>query len=429
MRGYWRLLRENPEFAKLWVSQVISLMGDWFNTVVLSALVARYSDGSGFAVSLFLMARFLPPLVVSPLGGVLVDRFNRQRLMIWSNLLRALIVPLFLLADSPDKLWIIYLVTIVQFTISTVYEPALSAITPSLVKPEELIQANTVNNITWSTMLALGAVLGGVFAFFFGTAAALLADAATFLIAAWLTSIIRYDPERGRKLAKAISIDHDEKEEDTSFAEGLRFVRRTPQIAAALFVKFGGSLGNVDTLLTIFATQIFIIGANGELTLGILYSVYGVGAFLGPIFIERFNNNTVARMRRFILLGFTAMVLSWIFFGTSSSLLILCVGCFVRAVGGSINWTYSTILIQKTAPDAKLGRMFSLDMAGFQLATVLSTLVHGSLIEALGAEHVRLVAWGTCLVALLPLTVWLWIIPYLQRRDAQKILTPQPALD
>lgn len=429
MRGYWRLLRDNPEFAKLWLSQVISLAGDWFNTVVLSALVAKYSDGSGFAVSLFLLSRFLPPFLVSPFAGVLVDRFNRQKLMIWSNLLRALIVPLFLLADTPDKLWIIYLVTIIQFAISTVYEPALSAITPSLVKPDVLIEANTLNNVTWSTMLALGAVLGGVFAFFFGASAALLADAATFGVAAFLTGMIRYDPAQGRKLSKAIAIEPDEKEEDTSFAEGLRFVRRTPQIAAALFVKFGGSLGNVDTLLTLFATQIFIIGANGELTLGILYSVYGVGAFLGPILIQRYNNGTIARMRRFILFGFVAMALGWIFFGVSSTLLILCIGCLVRSIGGSINWTYSTILIQKTAPDAKLGRMFSLDMAGFQLATVLSTLVHGTLVEALGAEHVRLVAFGTCIVALLPLTVWAWLIPYLERQDKNPALHAQPAMD
>jgi MFS family permease len=87
---------------------------------------------------------------------------------------------------------------------------------------------------------------------------------------------------------------------------------------------------------------------------------------------------------------------------------VLCVGLFIRAVGGSVNWTYSTIIIQKTAPDAKLGRMFALDLAGFQLATVLSTLVHGALVDLVGLDQLWRIAAATGMVSLLPLVLWLW---------------------
>ena len=419
MRAYWRLLKENSEFTKLWLAQVISLTGDWFNTVVLSALVAEYTDGSGLAVGLFLTTRFLAPLLVSPFAGVLIDRFNRKRLLIWSNWLRALIVPLFLLADSPDMLWLIYVVTVAQFTLSAVFEPGQSAIVPALVKRVWLVEANTLISVTWSVMLALGAILGGIVAFLFGTDVALLADAATFAVAGAFIAWIDYDPVLGRKILKAIESEQPEArtsdEEDTSFMEGVRYALRTPQMAAALFVKFGAHVGNIDTLMTIFATQLFVIGSNGEVSLGILYSLFGLGAFLGPIMTNRLNDGSVMRMRRLIIIGFISIALGWAVLGVASTLFIAAIAIFFRSIGGSINWTYSVIIIQKTAPDAKLGRMFALDMAGFQLTTVISTLAHGALIDLVGIEYIYVIVLATGVISVIPLVIWLWIVQYLER--------------
>lgn len=439
MGVYVRLLRQNPEFAKLWLAQVISLTGDWFNTVVLSALVAEYSGGSGFAVSLFLMARFLPPLLVSPFAGVLVDRFNRKQLLIWSNLLRALVVPLFLLATTPDMLWLIYVVTLVQFTLSAIFEPGQSAIIPSLTRPDMLVEANTLISVTWSVMLALGAVLGGLFAFVFGTAMALVADALTFALAAAFIAWIDYDPVRGRKLAKealmsaddVVSQDSPEDtrfSEDTRFIEALRYVWRTPPIAGALLIKLMSHIGNVDTLLTIFATQIFVIGAKGEVSLGILYSVFGIGAFLGPIFTNWFNDGSVQRMRRLVIVGFIALTLGWVLLGFSVTLVIASIALFMRAVGGSINWTYSTVIIQKTAPDAKLGRVFALDFAGFQFVTVISTLAHGALIDIAGIENIYWIAAGTGFLCFVTLLLWIAIVIWLERYETERGISSNAGL-
>lgn len=420
MARYWRLLHDNPEYAKLWFAQVISLTGDWFNTVVLSSMVAHFSGGSGIAISIFLMLRVLPPLLVGPYAGVLVDRFNRKHLLIASNLIRALIVPLYLLGASPETLWIIYLVTIFQFTLSAVFEPGQGAIIPALVKPVDIVEANTLINITWSVMLAVGAILGGFFAYFFGTTAAILADAITFALAGAVIIWMNYDPEQGRKLQKAVEVEHSEVE-DTSLLEGLRYIRKTPQIAAALFVKFGQSFGNIDTLLTIFATQIFIMGDGGELSLGILYSALGLGALIGPLMTNLVNDGSVKQMRRLIILGFIFSLLCWPILGWASSIIIVAIAIFSRAVGGSINWTYSSVIIQKTAPDAKLGRMFSLDMAGFYFSTLVSTLVHGALIDALGLEKLNWIIWGTLIVGIIPALIWIWIVPKLEKMETAQV--------
>ena len=92
---YIRLISSNHDFAKLWAAQLISLLGDWFSTIVISVLLITYTEGTGYqgiAVSGFLIARMLPPLLMRPLAGVLADRFDRKRLLIVSDLLRALVV-------------------------------------------------------------------------------------------------------------------------------------------------------------------------------------------------------------------------------------------------------------------------------------------------------------------------------------------------
>jgi MFS family permease len=417
--SYLRLLRRNPEYAKLWVAQVISLTGDWFNTIVLLGLVNEYSGGSGIALSFFWTLRAIPPLIVAPIAGVLLDRFNRRNLLVASNLLRAVIVPLYLLANSPDTLWIIYAVTVAQFTLSAIFEPGQTAIIPSLMQPDDMVEGNTLFSITWSVMLAAGAMVGGVFAYYFGATAALLADAVTFAVAGALILWVKYNPEQIRDLDKAKRGDTIE---DTSFMEGLRYLRRTPQMLAALFVKFGLSLTNVDILLTVFATQIFVIGARGEISQAVLWSALGFGAWLGPVLTNLVNDGSVKQMRRLIGYGFLLALLTWPLLAWSPGLTVVALAVFVRAMGGSINWTYSNVMIQKIAPDAKLGRMFSLDWFAFHLAVIFASLTHGTLIDNLGVERVNWIIWGTMAVALIPVFIWFWVVPKLEAMEAQESL-------
>ena len=333
MREYFQLLRENPGLTKLWLAQVVSLTGDWFSVVVISDMVSDYSGGSGLAISLFLLLRFIPPMLISPYSGVLVDRLNRKQIMVYSNLLRFFVVPIFLLATTPDRLWIIYAVTFVQFTLSAFFEPAQSAIIPSLVKPGKLVEANTLTTVTWSVMLAAGAIIGGVFASVFGATAAILVDAVTFIVAALLIIWIDYNPEQGRKHSKALQDDSQseetaDEENDTSFMEGIRYILRTPEMAAVLFIKFGQSFGNIDTLMIVFATQIFVIG-DGKLSLALAYSAFGLGAIIGPMITNRFNDGSVWQLRRLVTIGFFATFICWFALGAASSLLLgLCGAIF-----------------------------------------------------------------------------------------------------
>jgi sugar phosphate permease len=226
-----------------------------------------------------------------------------------------------------------------------------------------------------------------------------------------MTAWARYTPlELPRK-----ADSKDERLADTSFTEGLRFVREYPALLWSILVKGATSLGNVDTLMSVLATQVFVVGARGELSLSILYTAFGVGAFVGPVVMNNWNDGTVARMRQFVWLGFICAALGWFVMGVADSLVLLAAAILIRGVGGSINWTFSSVMIQKQTPDAYLGRMFSLDFGIFQLATILSTVVHGGLIDSMGIAGLRAIILGTGVVALLPLMMWTYMLPRLNR--------------
>jgi MFS family permease len=252
--GYIELLRQNRAFRQLWLGQVVSQMGDWFNTIALYTIILNLT-GSGRDVGLLLVARFVPSFLFGPLSGVIADRFSRRSIMIISDLLRALVVLGFLFVRRADQLWIIYALTVFQLGLSTFFEPAKTAAIPSIVSDRELVSANAISSVTWSVMLTLGAAIGGVITGWFGTDVAFVLDALTFLLSAALIASVRLPSRPTREKSKltiggALGI--------TETIEGARYVRHRPRVLALLLVKPAWGLGGgILTLLAVFGERIF----------------------------------------------------------------------------------------------------------------------------------------------------------------------------
>lgn len=191
-----------------------------------------------------------------------------------------------------------------------------------------------------------------------------------------------------------------------------------------LLVKLGQSLGNVDALMIIYATELFVIGEGGTTSLRLMYAAFGIGAVVGPIILNRFHDGSVRGMRRVIIIGFVSMSLGWLVFSGATSLAIVAVALILRAMGGSSTWTYSSIILQKSVPDRFLGRIFSLDMVGFQFASVISTLITGLLVNSIGTDHVREIVLGMGVVSLIPLILWTLLVPRLEKYEDRMAVAP-----
>src|SRR5918911_392434 len=295
--GYVRLLRQNRSFRLLWLGQVVSQLGDWFDTLALFTIVLKLT-GSGRAIGLVLVARFVPSVVVGPLSGVIADRFSRRTIMIASDVARAVVVLGFLFVRRPEHVWLVYVLTVLQLTFSTFFEPAKTAAIPSIVKERELVVANSITSITWSVMLTLGAALGGAVTDWFGTDAAFVIDSLTYLASAALIFSVRLPKRRARPktkltVSKALGL--------TDTLEGLRYVRSRPRVLALLLVKPAWGLGGgILTLLPVFGEKIFPVAGSAALGMSVLYVARGLGTAVGPVFTRRFYSETRGQMQRAI---------------------------------------------------------------------------------------------------------------------------------
>jgi MFS family permease len=142
--------------------------------------------------------------------------------------------------------------------------------------------------------------------------------------------------------------------------------------------------------------------------LGLLYGAAGLGAILGPLVANLFTGGTTRALQNAIGAGFVVVAVGWLLFGWAPSLPIAMLAMLLRHMGGSINWTYSNVLLQLRVPDRFLGRVFALDFALFTLAAALSVWLSGIILDntALGARRLTLIL---ALGSLLPLLPWAWL--------------------
>ncbi len=399
--GYIELLRGNRAFRNLWLGQVVSQMGDWFDTIALYTIILRLT-GSGRNVGLLMVARFLPSFIFGPVSGVLADRFNRRTLMILSDLLRAVVVLGFLFVRRADQLWLIYVLTVLQLIFSTLFEPARTAALPSIVSDRELLPANAISSVTWSAMLTIGAAIGGVVTGMFGTSTAFILDSASYLLSAFFIASIRFPrrPERVKSklsLGKALGI--------TQTIEGMKYVKRRPRVLALLLVKPAWGLGGgILTLLAVFGEKIFPVGSTAT-GIGVLFAARGIGTAVGPIVARRIAGESRVRMQVSIGIAFLIGGVFYIAFGSASNFVLALLVLGLAHTGGSILWVFSTVLLQRGVEDNFRGRVFAAELALLTLTMAASNYLTGEMLDRFGWSP-RLVTIGIGIFFLIPGVLW-----------------------
>lgn len=400
LSSYVKLFSENRQFRRLWLASVISQIGNWFNYIAIFVLLTNLT-GSGHAVSWFLIAKFIPTSVLGPAAGVIADRFSRKAIMIACDLLRAVVVLGFLLVRHADQVWIIYALALLQESLWTFADPARRASIPNLCRPDELNLANALGGATWSIMLAVGAALGGFVSALFGWQTAIIIDSLTFLISAWMLSGLKLPPLVPRQNKQ---FGWREYTGLNDIREGSKYVAAHSKVAVLLFVKSGWALsGGILVLLTVFGEQVFTTSGQGGGS-GILYSFRGLGAAIGPILAWRILGEDQKGMYRGIGISFFIASASYLFFSQAPSLLWAVPFVLLGHMGGSVQWVFSTNLLQRIVPDEFRGRVFAAEMALLTLVLSLSTYFTGAAL-AHGTDPRRITIY-LALLFLLPGTLW-----------------------
>lgn len=397
---YLRLLRENRSFGRLYAAQLISFAGDWFATVALLGLALELT-GSAALAGLLLVIQTGTFAVASPIAGALADRFDRRRLLVTVDLARVPVALAFLLARDQGTLWIAFAAAALLSVGGAIFEPTSSASLPNLVDRDQLPEANVLLGSAWGTMLAVGAALGGVVAATLGRDAAFIVDAASFALSALLIVGIRRPLQEERDRAERPSVGPGAFV--NSIRTALAFARKSRLVASLLLSKttFGVGTG-VILMLAVFGHDVFHAGDAG---IGLLFAARGLGALLGP-FLAR---SIVGTEDRGLLVGIGSSLAvvagSYALFPLAPAIWIAAVLVFIAHLGGGAQWMLSTYGLQRSTPDEIRGRVFSADYGLVTLAIAVSTLVAGSLADAL---EPRLAVWTMVVLIAVAGTAWLW---------------------
>jgi MFS family permease len=389
MRAGWALLRRR-DFGLLWAGGLISETGDWFLLVGLPIWVLQITGSSLVTATVFLVG-LLPGLVVGPLAGVLVDRWDRRRTLVAVSLGQAaFLLPLLAVHDRGD-LWIVYAVMAVEATLGQLNDPARNALVPSLVGEEDLVGANALIGLNSNLARLVGSPLGGILVELSGLPGLVIGDAVSYLLGAALIGLVgaRHPAPAATPGAGAAPVPAAARGVLREWLDGLRVTLGDRELRWGLVVNGLAAVaqGIFTVLFVVFVTR--ALGGDGT-DVGLLRGVQAIGGLLGGVVVV----GMARRLRPGRLLGTSLLVFALIDLAiwngpvlTTATWLYL--GLFVAAgIPGVGVLTGLTALVQERTGDAYLGRVFATYLGSFNGLMALGMLLAGLLGDAVGVVTV-----------------------------------------
>jgi MFS family permease len=278
MSPFVSLLRNNHNYRNTWIGQVVSEIGDHFNNIAVFGLVLAHTR-SGMVVTGVMLARAIPAILAGPLAGVVLDRFDRKRVMIASDLIRGIVALGFILTVNRADTWLVYLLSGLLMLASPFFSAGRASILPAIATREELHTANSLTQTTQWTTLSIGAFLGGAAVTQFGYQLAFLANSLSFFFSALCISRL-YLPGRGFRAPRAAITEAEVARPWHEYVEGLRYMRSRPLIFGIGMIALGWATGGgaAQILFSIFGEIVFNRGPSG---IGLIWGCAGLGLLAG----------------------------------------------------------------------------------------------------------------------------------------------------
>ncbi|HET7840655.1 MAG TPA: MFS transporter [Terriglobia bacterium] len=277
MNDFPKLLARNRNYRYTWIGQVVSEIGDHFNNIAVFSL-AMETTHSGLVVSGVLLSRAIPAVMAGPIAGVLLDRFDRKRIMIASDLIRAIVALGFVATLRYRAPWLLYALSALLMFASPFFTSGRTSILPTITNKEELHTANSLTQTTQWTTLTIGTMAAGLSAAALGFRWAFILNSLSFLFSAVCISQLRVE---GSFRAKRTALTENRVVRPWhEYKEGLRYMKSSPLILGIALVGVGWATGGgaAQILFTLFGEQVFNRGPAG---IGIIWSFAGVGLLCG----------------------------------------------------------------------------------------------------------------------------------------------------
>jgi DHA3 family macrolide efflux protein-like MFS transporter len=383
----------NRNFLALWLGQVISQIGDSFTFLALLIMVNRLT-GSTVSMGMMMISLTLPQLVFSFLAGVIVDRFDRKKIMIFSDLLRGLLVLVFLTVRSAEQIYVFYIVGFLVSAVSVFFWPARTAMIPRIVDGEtKLLSANALSQTIRVAAMLIGPALAGFLIAWAGTSVAFVVDSLTYLVSAIAIMTIATGGETIDQERIGVRMIW------RRFAEGFSYMLRHSTVLGIIVTGMVALLGigAIEVLFVPYLQGEFGVGPEG---LGFTQTAQGIGMLLGSVLV----GNLAARFRltRVIAWSVALLGVAVAICGLVNHFILILSALFIAGLSlAPLNAALST-LMQTTVPDEKLGRVGSVVDTSITLSYLMSMGGAAFLADTFGMRTVFVVSGIVTALSILP---------------------------
>lgn len=379
----YRSVLKLKNFRRLWIGLTVSSLGDWIGLFALLSITNRLAPENTLAVGGLMIFRVLPAFLVGPLAGVALDRVDRRKAMIVSDVIRAGLIATVPFAQT---LPVLYAISFALETISLIWMPAKDALIPNLVPGKRLVTANSLALFTTYGVFPLGALvftglvgvgdfLGSHFGALGGLSQenlALWIDTLTFLVSAVVISRLRFPRLPREKRPIRLRVLWDE------VVEGLKYLRSRGEVARVMqliaVALAGGAV--VFSLGAPFATQIL---GGGATSFGGIVAALGTGMGLGVLVLgftgDRFPKGWVAAG------GVISSGVMLILVSVLDTILLAVIVSGLFGAGAGIAYATGFALLQEKVADSVRGRTFASVQIVIRVSLFVSLIAFPALAE------------------------------------------------
>jgi MFS family permease len=384
---------KNRDFLALWLSQLISKVGDNFAVVAALVLINDLATKTGMAVVVIAAAMTIPQLFALA-SGVFVDRFSRKTVMIVTDLLRAGVVLLPLLVQTAGNLYILYFSAFLVMGLGAMFIPARNASIPNMVPEEHLLTANALIQATELVSLIAGASLATLVISLTSTSMAFVVDSGTFLVSALF--LVAAQIPRGDSAALSSAPGSEFRKFWDAFADGLRYIASNKPLLQLMAITTMATLGLSATTLMAAAFFKQLLGIEAAL-LGLLQATEGLGMALGALLISVYAS--WARSRQIVSVTMIVLGGGILIFAVAPVYWLVLVGALVVGLCVVSARTTLAAMTQALVPDSQRGRVESAMVTVIGIGTMGALIMAGILGDVVGPKSVFFVTGVIVLLA------------------------------
>ena len=375
MSDFVQLLKHNRNYRYTWAGQVVSEIGDHFNNIAVFSLALAVTH-SGMVVTGVMLSRAIPAVLAGPLAGVVLDRMDRKRIMIASDLIRTVVALGFILAISRKDTVLLYLLSALLMLASPFFTSGRSAILPTIANKQELHTANSLTQTTQWMTLTIGTFLGGTSVMQFGYQWAFTFNALSFLFSAFCISRLRVKGgsfTAGRRDLNETEVVRPWHE----YIEGLRYMRSSPLILGIGLLSVGWASGGgaAQILFSLFGELVFNKGPAG---IGYLWAAAGLGLLTGGAYAHWLGKRiSFAGYKRIVAISYAVHGISYVVFSQMASFFWAMIFLAISRAAIAVSSVMNVGQLLRHVPDEFRGRVFATNETLTWSTMMLSMLAAG----------------------------------------------------